>query len=109
MIEQFLDYLRYERNRSELTVKRYGESLTDFQKYFEKLEDGLTWASVDADVIRMWIESRVKKGNVASTANTDLSALKYFVKTAFAISRLTSISSTNKTRLPLKSVDANSF
>jgi integrase/recombinase XerC len=84
MIEQFLDYLRYERNRSELTVKRYGESLTDFQKYFEKLEDGLTWASVDADVIRMWIESRVKKGNVASTANTDLSALKSFFRFALA-------------------------
>ena len=85
MIDQFLNYLRYEKNRSELTVKRYGDSLMDFQKYFEGLEGGLTWASLDADVVRSWMESLMERGNIASTVNTGLSALKSFYR--FALSR----------------------
>ena len=85
MIDQFLDYLRYERNRSELTVKRYEESLIDFQKYFEEQEEGLSWASVDTDVIRGWMESLMERGNTASTVNTGLSALRSFFR--FALSR----------------------
>ena len=85
MIDQFLDYLRYERNRSELTVKRYEESLTDFQKYFEDQEKGLSWTSVDADIIRGWMESLMERGNIPSTVNTGLSALRSFFR--FALSR----------------------
>jgi integrase/recombinase XerC len=84
MIDQFLNYLRYERNRSELTVERYEDSLKDFQQYFEGLEGELTWASVDADVIRSWMESLMEKGNIASTVNTGLSALKSFYRFALA-------------------------
>lgn len=84
MIDKFLDYLRYERNRSELTVKRYEDSLTDFQKYFEEQEEGLSWTSVDADVIRGWMESLMERGNTASTVNTGLSALRSFFRFALA-------------------------
>lgn len=84
MIDQFLDYLRYERNRSELTVKRYEDSLRDFQKYFEETEKGLSWVSVDADVIRGWMESLMDRGNNASTVNTGLSALRSFFRYALA-------------------------
>lgn len=84
MIDQFLDYLRYERNRSELTVKRYEDSLRDFQKYFEETEGGLSWVSVDADVVRGWMESLMDRGNNASTVNTGLSALRSFFRYALA-------------------------
>jgi integrase/recombinase XerC len=84
MIDQFLDYLRYERNRSELTVKRYEDSLRDFQKYLEETEEGLSWTSVDADVIRGWMESLMDRGNNASTVNTGLSALRSFFRYALA-------------------------
>ena len=84
MIDQFLDYLRYERNRSELTVKRYEDSLRDFQKYFEETEEGLSWVSVDADVIRGWMGSLMDRGNNASTVNTGLSALRSFFRYALA-------------------------
>ena len=84
MIDQFLDYLRYERNRSELTVKRYEDSLRDFQKYFEETEEGLSWTSVDADIIRGWMESLMDRGNNASTVNTGLSALRSFFRYALA-------------------------
>jgi len=84
VIELFLHYLRYERNRSELTVKRYGTSLHDFEAYFQSLDPGLDWASVDADIIRGWMESLMEKGNIASTVNTGLSALRSFYRFALA-------------------------
>jgi integrase/recombinase XerC len=85
MIDQFLDYLRYERNRSELTVIRYEESLRDFQKYYEELEEKLDWTSVDADVIRGWMESLIEKGYAVSSVSTALSGLRSFFR--FALSR----------------------
>ena len=84
MIDQFLAYLRYERNRSELTVQRYEMSLHDFEAYFQSLDSGLDWASVDADIIRGWMESLMDRGNIASTVNTGLSALRSFYRFALA-------------------------
>lgn len=84
MIDQFLSYLRYERNRSELTVKRYEDSLRDFQSYLERQEEGIGWTTVDADIVRGWMESLMERGDSASTVNTDLSALRTFFKYALA-------------------------
>ena len=62
MIDGFLNYLRYERNYSELTVEGYGKDLEDFQAYFKSLDEGLEWGSVDADVVRGWMEHMMDKG-----------------------------------------------
>jgi integrase/recombinase XerC len=85
VIGLFLNYLRYERNRSEQTVTRYELSLRDFEAYFLSLDSGLSWASVDADIIRGWMEALMDRGNIASTVNTGLSALRSFYR--FALSR----------------------
>ena len=85
MTEDFLNYLRYERNRSELTVRRYGESLRDFESYFKNRDSQLSWESVDSDVIRDWMESMMDKGDMASTVNNCLSAVRSFFR--FALSR----------------------
>lgn len=61
MIDQFLDCLRHERNRSENTVESYSEALHAFEAYFKGLDAQLSWASVDADVIRDWMESLMEK------------------------------------------------
>jgi integrase/recombinase XerC len=81
----FLAYLRYEKNRSEQTVRRYGSALRDFEAFFLSLDEGLEWASVDADIIRRWMESLMDRGDIASTVNTSLSAIRSFFK--FALSR----------------------
>ena len=67
MTEDFLNYLRYERNRSELTVCRYEQSLRGFESYFKNRDSQLSWESVDSDVIRDWMESMMDKGDMAST------------------------------------------
>ena len=85
MTEDFLNYLRYERNRSELTVCRYEQSLRDFESYFKNRDSQLSWESVDSDVIRDWMESMMDKGDMASTVNSSLSAVRSFFR--FALSR----------------------
>jgi integrase/recombinase XerC len=85
MTEDFLNYLRYERNRSELTVRRYGQSLQDFESFFKNREGQLSWESVDSDIIRDWMESMMDKGDMASTVNNCLSAVRSFYR--FALSR----------------------
>ncbi|MBR0260127.1 MAG: tyrosine-type recombinase/integrase [Prevotella sp.] len=84
-IEDFLNYLRYERNRSELTVCNYEQSLKDFEAYFKNRDNHLSWESVDSDIIRDWMESLMDKGDMASTVNTRLSAVRSFFR--FALSR----------------------
>ena len=84
MIEDFLNYLRYERNRSELTVRNYEGSLRDFESYFKNRENHLSWESVDSDIIRDWMESMMDKGDMASTVNNSLSAVRSFFRFALA-------------------------
>ena len=84
MIDQFLSYLRYERNRSELTIERYGKSLRLFQAFFEEQCEGQTWETVDADIIRAWMESLMDKGYKATAVNADLAAIRSFYKFAHA-------------------------
>lgn len=85
MIRQFLDYLCLERNYSPRTIKGYGEDLRGFELFFTGLDIHLSWQSVDADVIRKWMESMMDKGNVATSINRRLSALRSFYR--FALKR----------------------
>ena len=85
MIDQFLDYLRYERNASPQTVQTYEESLKAFESYLTFRDNGLSIDSADTDLIRDWMESLMDKGNSASTINKNLSALRSFFR--FALKR----------------------
>jgi len=78
MIDQFLNYLRYERNSSPQTVQTYEEALREFESYIILKDSGLSLASADTDLIREWMESLMDKGNSASTINKKLSALRSF-------------------------------
>lgn len=85
MIDKFLDYLRFERNRSELTVKNYRDDLRSFEKFFRDLKNPVSWESVDSDVVRNWMERMMDEGNNAASINRRLSALRSFYR--FALSR----------------------
>lgn len=88
MIGEFLDYLRFEKNRSELTVSSYAEDLKAFEAYFKNLDMLLSWETVDADVIRGWMESMMDKGNRATSVNRRLSALRSFYRYALAYQKV---------------------
>jgi len=84
MIDKFLNYLRYERNRSELTVSSYERDLRSFEAYFKNKDSQLSWESLDSDVIRDWMESLMDQGDMASTVNHCLSAVRSFFRFALA-------------------------
>lgn len=83
-IGRFLNYLQFERNRSVLTVKSYGEDLKAFEQYFKELDETLTWESIDSDIIRDWMERMMDKGNNATSINRRLSALRSFYRYALS-------------------------
>ena len=85
MIDQFLNYLRYERNASPQTVQTYEVGLREFESYISFRDNGLSLQAVDTDLIRDWMESLMDKGNSASTINKKLSALRSFYR--FALKR----------------------
>lgn len=80
--EGFLVYLKNELNRSQATIDDYDEDLQIFESYFKSLSDTITWETVDADIIRDWMESMMDKGNKASSVGRRLSALKSFYRYA---------------------------
>ena len=85
MINQFLNYLRFERNSSPQTVLTYEEALREFESYLAFRDSGLSLRDADADLIREWMESLMDRGNNASTINKKLSALRSFFR--FALKR----------------------
>lgn len=85
LIDEFLDYLKYERYRSDCTVNGYGSDLMAFKDYVEALEAELSWENIDEDIIRGWMESMMDKGNTATSINRRLSSLRTFYR--FALSR----------------------
>ncbi len=84
MIDKFLNYLKYEQNRSPLTVKGYAEDLVAFKEFYENLDCQLSWKTVDPDVVRDWLESMMDKGNSAASVHRRLSALRSFYRFALA-------------------------
>ena len=84
-VEEFLTYLRFEKNRSPLTVKSYRDDLNAFYEFFHSLDSQLSWAEIDQDIIRDWMESMMNKGNTATSIDRRLSALRSFYR--YALSR----------------------
>ena len=85
MVRRFLEYIKLERGYSPNTVTSYGDDLEGFEKFFTELEGGVTWQTVDSDVVRMWMEKLMESGYTASSVNRKLSALRSFYK--FALKR----------------------
>ena len=81
-IDSFLEYLKAERNYSPLTVRRYGDSLVAFQRFFQGLDAQLNWQTVDASIVREWVIYMLdKERKDVSTVNYGgLSPLRTFYK-----------------------------
>ena len=85
MVDKFLEYMRYERNRSPRTVQEYEDDLRMFGSFFKNKDSQVSWESVDSDLIRDWLESMMDSGHAATSVNRRLSALRSLFR--FALSR----------------------
>ena len=79
-IEDFIDYLRYEKNYSHKTTEVYQADLEAFKRFYEATDNSLSWAEMPADIIRQWIVEMMERGNAATSVRRRLSSLRSFYK-----------------------------
>ena len=79
-IQSFVDYLRYERNLSERTIKGYSAGLEAFERFFKRLDAELCWENLDEDVIRDWMMAMMEEGNRTGSVCCRLSSVRAFYK-----------------------------
>ncbi len=79
-VEAFLEYLECEKNSSPRTIDSYRRDLTEFESYMKALDDQLSWATLDKDVVRQWVVEKMERGISASSVCRNLSALRSFYR-----------------------------
>ena len=80
LIKSFLDYLRYERNYSEETIKSYREDLRQFEEFAREEIGDSAPSEVKAELVREWIVSLMDRGYTSTSINRKLSSLRSFYK-----------------------------
>ena len=80
LTDSFLDYLLYERNYAEGTVKYYRSDILELQKFGEEMLGDLTPSDVDAELVREWIASLMDNGCASNTINRKLSSIQAYFK-----------------------------
>ena len=83
-ISDFLDYMRYERRRSQQTLQGYRLDLEAYVAYLDTLEGHVTVDTADTEGIRGWIETMMDRGNSASSICRRLSAVRSMYRYALA-------------------------
>lgn len=80
MIEQFLQYIRYEKNYSSHTVLSYQTDLLQLQGYIATQYGSFSPKTLTAEQLREWIIALMDVGEKPSTINRKISAVKSFYK-----------------------------
>ena len=80
LTDSFLDYLQYERNYSEETIKSYREDLSQFEEFARGEIGDSAPSEVKAELVREWIVSLMDKGYTSTSINRKLSSLRSFYK-----------------------------
>ncbi|MGN0258092.1 MAG: tyrosine-type recombinase/integrase, partial [Bacteroides sp.] len=79
-IDEFLNYLKYERNYSGRTVEAYGDDLRQFETFGNDMWKELKPEQVDADLVREWIVSLMEQKYTTTSVNRKLSSLRAYFK-----------------------------
>ena len=80
LTDSFLDYLQYERNYSEETIKSYREDLRQFEEFGREEIGDSAPSEVKAELVREWIVSLMDRGYTSTSINRKLSSLRSFYK-----------------------------
>ena len=83
-IYDFLDYMRFERRRSEQTLTSYKHDLEQYVAYLDTLDGHVTVDTADTEDIRGWIEAMMDRGNSPTSICRRLSAVRSMYRYALA-------------------------
>lgn len=79
-IERFISYLMADKGYSSATALTYRTSLTDLWRFCQRLDEQITWNSLDKDVLRQWVATDMEKGVTARTVNRKMSSVRSFYR-----------------------------
>ena len=82
-LEEYLKYLKYEKNYSQETIDSYEEDLVEFYDFIK--QEGLELLTIKYEDVRFFLMELDKKKNKATTVSRKLSSLRGFYK--FLINR----------------------
>ncbi len=77
-IDSFIGYLRVERNCSPHTLRAYANDLRSFEDFLARIDESLSFADVDADIVRSWVAELMDRGAASSSVSRKISALRMF-------------------------------
>ncbi len=80
MIERFLEYMRLERNRSELTAVAYGRDLRLFSEFLKESCREKDIAEASLTDIRAWLSSQAAAGNAPRSLRRKAQSLRSFFR-----------------------------
>ncbi len=80
IIDQYIDYLNYQKRYSGHTVQSYRTDVEQFIAFTRFRENSMTWRDVEDTHIRNWIISLMEQGLSPRTVNRKLSTVKSFFR-----------------------------
>lgn len=81
MLQKYYDYLRYELNRSTLTVEAYKLDISQFQEWLSPQNPGNTdFCSVSSSDVRAWLSSLARHGESPRTLRRKIISLRSLFK-----------------------------
>jgi integrase/recombinase XerC len=89
LVEEFLDYLRVERNASHLTIRNYAADIGAFSRWFsEKYNQRCTWSQIDPFHVRGYLVHLTERQFDRATIHLKMSALRSFYKWIVRVGRM---------------------
>jgi integrase/recombinase XerC len=79
-LQQFIDYLKFQKRYSQHTITSYQTDLIIFFDFIQQTFGNITLADIRATFIRTWLASLKEKGMEAKSINRKISSLKSFFK-----------------------------
>ena len=80
IVDEYIDYLRYEKNYSSHTEISYYSDLIQFRDFIESHYRDIELETVDGDIVRAWIIFLMEAKTSARSVNRKLSSLKSFYR-----------------------------
>lgn len=84
IIDDFLRYLKTEKNASPATIRNYGEAMKSFDEFLKSLDGQPNLETADTDMVRDWVASLMEKGHKATYVCNELSGIKSMYRFALA-------------------------
>lgn len=79
-IEDFTQYLLWEKKYSPHTVEAYGTDLSEFEGFLVSMQAPTEDASIDFQTVRAWVVHLMEQGYTPSSVNRKISALRSYFK-----------------------------